>query len=224
MKVIGYVRVSSDEQAKEGHSLGAQRAKLEQYASLYDLEIVEIVEDAGVSAKSIDRPGLARVLGALSDGRAQGVLIAKLDRLTRSVKDLGSLLEKYFEQKFSLLSVADQIDTGTAGGRLVLNVLTSVAQWERETGAERTAAALQHLKSQGYHVGAPGFGSKMVEKRLVEVDEELAIIDRIIAERHEGGTWRSIADALNRDQVPTKRGGAWQPTTARNLYLRHKVA
>lgn len=63
----------------------------------------------------------------------------------------------------------------------------------------------------------------MVEKRLVEVEAELAIIDRIIAEREEGNTWRDIAAGLNRDEVPTKRGGAWQPTTTRNLYNRHKV-
>ena len=149
-KAVGYIRVSTDKQVDHGISLDAQRAKLDAYAALYDIELVSVIVDAGVSAKTLDRPGLQQALGMLKKGEANALLIAKLDRLTRSVKDLGTLVERYFSSdKITLLSVADSIDTRTAAGRLVLNVLGSVAQWERETISERTTEAMHHLKEQG---------------------------------------------------------------------------
>ena len=137
-RVVGYVRVSTEQQADGGVSLDAQRAKLEAYAVAMDLELVAIEEDAGLSAKTLERPALQRALAMLDAGAAEGLLVAKLDRLTRSVRDLGELVERYFASKCSLLSVADSIDTRSAAGRLVLNVLTSVAQWEREASARGT--------------------------------------------------------------------------------------
>ena len=92
-KVIGYIRVSTDKQADHGISLDAQRAKLEAYASLYDICLTEIIVDAGVSAKTLQRPGLQRALSMLRKGQANALLVGKLDRLTRSVKDLGTLVE-----------------------------------------------------------------------------------------------------------------------------------
>ncbi|MBI3722714.1 recombinase family protein [bacterium] len=151
-RVIGYVRVSTDKQADEGVSLAAQRSKLEAYASLYGLELVEVVVDAGVSAKTLDRPGLGRALDRLARGEADGLLVAKLDRLTRSVRDLGTLIAEHFETA-ALLSVAENIDTRSAAGRLVLNVLASVAQWEREAIGERTSAAMAHMAEEGRFTG-----------------------------------------------------------------------
>lgn len=129
MQVIGYTRVSTEEQAREGVSLAAQEAKLRAYAELYELDLVEVVIDAGQSAKTLARPGLQAALAGLEGGRAQGLVVAKLDRLTRSVRDLGTLLETYFKSRFNLLSVADQVDTRSAAGRFVLSLLTSVAEW-----------------------------------------------------------------------------------------------
>ena len=129
MRAVGYIRVSSDEQATEGVSLDAQRAKVQGYAALYDLDLVAIEVDAGASAKTLDRPALARALGMLDRGEADGLVIAKLDRLSRSVGDWDQLIARYFGERAGkkLWSVADSIDTRTAAGRLVLNVLMSVA-------------------------------------------------------------------------------------------------
>ncbi len=89
-RVVGYARVSTEDQAREGVSLAAQRAKLEAYATALDLELVAVREDAGVSAKTLDRPGLRAALEDLRAGRADALLVPKLDRLTRSVRDLGT--------------------------------------------------------------------------------------------------------------------------------------
>ena len=159
MKVIGYTRVSTDEQADKGQSLAAQRVKVEAYCKLYDLELVEMIEDAGQSGKTLKRDGLQRALMMLRKGTAEGIVIAKLDRLTRSVVDGGTLIADYFGEKgHELFSVGDHINTRTAAGRLVLNVLLSVSQWEREAIGERTRDALQHKIANGERCGKVRFG------------------------------------------------------------------
>lgn len=232
-RVIAYTRVSSDQQAKEGISLDAQRQKLEAYCLALDLELVAVIEDAGFSAKSLDRPGLRGALKLLDEGKADAILVAKLDRLTRSVKDLGYLVEKYFSSKFSLLSVADSIDTRSAAGRLVLNVLASVSQWEREAIGERTRDALSYLKANGTKLGRVGYGYKREQsmddsgRRRIAIDEkELAIVERIHELKSKGMNLREIASALNRQGVPAPRGGQWAPETVRRILLRppHSIA
>jgi site-specific DNA recombinase len=142
-RVVAYVRVSTEQQAEQGLSLDAQQAKLTAYALLYDLDLVAVEVDAGVSAKTLQRPALQRALGALKAGQAKALLVVKLDRLTRSVKDLGVLVETYFlAGTWSLMSVSEQIDTRTAAGRMALNTLAAVSQWEPEAIGERTAQAM----------------------------------------------------------------------------------
>jgi site-specific DNA recombinase len=162
-RTIAYLRVSTDKQADKGVSLDAQRAKVAAYAALYDLVLVETIEDAGYSAKTLDRPGLARALDMLRRGEADALLVVKLDRLTRSVRDLGELVERHFAPgRAALLSVGEQIDTRSAAGRLVLNVLASVSQWEREAIGERTATAMQHKIALGEFTGGePPYGFKV---------------------------------------------------------------
>ena len=187
---VGYLRVSTDKQAEHGVSLEAQQAKLTAYAQLYDLELVDVIVDAGASAKTLDRPGLQRALHMLRSGQANALLVAKLDRLTRSVKDLGALVEDYFSSDaITLLSVADSIDTRTAAGRLVLNVLGSVSQWEREVISERTKDAMHHKRSNNERtsLSAPyGFSIADDGKTLVADTAEQALLAAILEARQRG--------------------------------------
>jgi site-specific DNA recombinase len=226
-RVVGYIRVSTEEQAREGVSLAAQRQRIEAQAVASDLELVTTYEDAGVSAKTLARPGLAAALAALDTGQADGLLIFKLDRLTRNVANLGHLIERYFASSFALLSVSDAIDTRSAGGRLVLNVLVSVAQWEREAIAERTAAALAHIKGQGVRLGGEGLGwhrtadKDSAGRRVVKVERaELAAVERIGALRRSSLSLREICTRLEAEGYRTKRGGKWAPKTVRAVLLR----
>ena len=205
-KTIGYIRVSTDKQADKGVSLDAQREKLEAYAKLYDLELVEIIVDAGESAKTLNRDGLQRALSMLNTGSADAILVAKLDRLTRSVRDLGVLLETYFK-KASLMSVSEQIDTRTAAGRLVLNVLASVSQWEREVISERTSVALRHKQSRGEYIGghAP-YGFTLLDGELVEHQGEQAVINAAKDMRNAGLSLRAIASELQAQGFSTRKG------------------
>ena len=159
-RTILYCRVSTADQADNGVSLDAQRAKLEAYASVYELDVVAVITDAGESAKSLNRPGIQRALKMLRDGEADALAIVKLDRLTRSLRDWQELVDRYFGERGGkqLLSVADSIDTRTAAGRLVLNVLMSVAAWEREATGERTRDALRHKIRSRERVGKVLYG------------------------------------------------------------------
>lgn len=225
MRVIGYVRVSTEEQANSGLSLGAQREKLAAYASLYDLELVEIIEDAGESAKSLKRPGLQRALAMLKAGTAAGLVICKLDRLTRSVGDWQKLIDGYFGEKpgKQLFSVSDSIDTRTAAGRLVLNVLLSVAQWEREAIAERTRDALGHKIRKGERCGKVRFGYTLASdgKTLVPEPAEQEALALMRALRAEGQPLRKIAAELAARGIKSKEGNTeWTHTTVAGILKR----
>lgn len=226
MKTIGYVRVSTEDQATDGVSLEAQKAKLQAYASLYDLELVEIIVDAGESAKSLNRPGIQRCLAMLKKGTAEALLVAKLDRLTRSVRDLGELVESYFAPGNSaLMSVSENIDTRSAAGRLVLNVLTSVAQWEREAIGERTADALRHKKANGERVGKVPFGFDLAaDGRTLSANarehEVIGLIRELNAHRR---TLREIAAELTRRSIQTKEGKTGWTHTAINRILKRSA-
>jgi len=210
-RTVAYIRVSTDKQAEHGVSLEAQRAKLQAYAALYDLDLVAIEVDAGLSASTLDRPGLQSALTMLRTRKADALLVVKLDRLTRSVRDLGDLVDRYFgaSRSASLLSVGDQIDTRTAAGRMVLNLLTTVAQWEREATAERTSAAMQHKAAKGEYTGGKvpyGFTLAADGVLLVEDAGEQAVLSQV-RELHAGGlSLRAVAAELDRRGIVSRVG------------------
>lgn len=215
MRAIGYLRCSTEEQATSGLGLEAQEDRVRGFAKLYDLELVDVIVDAGVSAKTLERPGLARALERLRRGGADALLVAKLDRLTRSVADLGKLIDKHFSTK-QLISVAEQVDTRSAGGRLVLNVLMSVAQWEREAIAERTSAALQAKKRRGERVGGIPFGYRLAGAVLLEERGEQAALMLMKTHRELGQSFGAIARTLAERGYPC-RGSRWRPQSVKTI-------
>jgi DNA invertase Pin-like site-specific DNA recombinase len=217
-KAIGYIRVSTEQQASDGVSLSAQREKIEAFARLYEYELVAIIEDAGASAKTLDRDGLQDALGRLERGEAGALIVAKLDRLTRSVADLATLIEDHFT-RFSLVSVGEQIDTSTAAGRLVLNVLMSVAQWEREAISERTKTALQHKKRAGERVGSIPYGYQLGADgvMLQEDAAEQEVISAVLKYRAAGLGFRLICQRLAKDGFTARSGGIFYPQTVARI-------
>jgi site-specific DNA recombinase len=216
VRAIGYVRVSTEEQAKEGMSIDAQSDKLRQYAELYDIELIDIIVDAGASAKTLDRTGLDRALAMLRAEDAEALLIYKLDRLTRSVVDLGQLISAYF-QKYQLLSICDHIDTGSANGRLILNVLGSVAQWEREQISERITEALHYLRDNKRVYARIPLGYRDVDGNLLPINDEQLTVAEVFNLREKGLSLRQIANELNHRGVVGKRGGAFYASTIQKI-------
>jgi len=212
MKAIGYARVSTDRQAERGVSLEAQTEKIRAMALVHDAELLDIIVDGGESAKSLNRPGMQRLLTLVDSGEVKTVIVAKLDRLTRSVKDLCELLDRFERRGVALVSVAESLDTGSAAGRLVLNIMTAVSQWEREAIGERTRDALGHKRSQRERVGNIAFGYRLAPDGVhVEPDAvEQAAIGTIRKLRASGRTLRQIAADLNEEGRRTRRGSEWR--------------
>src|SRR3984885_4607048 len=212
MKAIGYVRVSTDKQADHGVSLDAQSEKIRAIAVVHNAELLDIIVDGGESAKSLQRPGMERLIALVEAKQVQAVIVAKLDRLTRSVKDLCVLLERFERRSVALISVAESLDTSSAAGRLVLNIMTAVSQWEREAIGERTRDALRHKRSQGERVGNIPFGSRLGGdgQRLEPDPAEQQALAEIRRLRDDGATLRGIAATLNHRTLRTRRGTPWR--------------
>ena len=223
MKAIGYIRVSTEEQATEGVSLDAQRAKLDAYAVLKGLELVEIVVDAGVSAgKPLDsRAGGSSLLKALRrrKGAPRAVVAWKLDRLFRNAGDCLATVEAWARRKVDLHLIdlgGATLDTSTAVGKLFLTMLAGFAEFERNTTGERTAAALAFKKAKGERVGQVPFGFAAAAGDLVERDDEQKTIAAIVELRGSGLSLRAIVDELN-DSDFEPRGDRWHLTTIRRI-------
>src|ERR1700738_59172 len=211
MKVIGYARVSTDKQAETGVSLDAQVVKIRVMAGLQGAELFDIIVE-GESVKNLNRPGMARLLALVDKREVDAVIVAKLERLTRSVHDLCELLEHFERRGVALVSVAESLDTGSAAGRLVLNIMTPVSQWEREAIGERTRDAMSHKRSNGERVGNIQFGYRLcADGKHVELDPgEQAVLAEIHLLRRDGQTLRGIAATLNHRTLRTRRGSAWR--------------
>jgi site-specific DNA recombinase len=228
LRVVGSVRVSTEEQSREGVSLALQEEKIREYCRLYELELVRVVSDPGVSAKTLDRPGLQAALQLLGKpakkGGVDGIVIYKLDRLTRSIGDWDQLINEYFNDKVGkrLFSVSDQIDTRTANGRMFLNLIMTIAQWEREIIAERTAEALQGKIRRGERCGRVRFGYDLADdgKTLILNEHEQAAIAQMRAWRAQGMTYDQLAKMLAEYGIDTKTGRIWHPSTVRQILVR----
>lgn len=219
MRAVIYVRVSTQEQASEGVSLDNQIEKIKAYCYARSWSVVDLISDEGYSGKSLNRPGVLKIIGKAKQKEFDVVVTYKLDRLTRSVRDLGYLIEDIFNKHdIAFTSVLDNFDTSTANGKLILNVLGSVAQWERDIISERTKDALLYKKRNmklygqcpyGYHVDSEG--------NLLPVKEELDVINKMKDRRRRGLSLNKIADQLNTLETPTKNGGRWGAETVRRI-------
>jgi DNA invertase Pin-like site-specific DNA recombinase len=201
--VVGYVRVSTDEQAVSGLGLAAQRAAIEAECARRHWTLVAVHEDPGVSGKTIDRPGLTAALADVETGRAAALVVSKVDRLSRSSFDFVGLLERAQRGRWNLVALDVNVDTTTPQGEMMASVMAIFAQLERRLIGQRTRDALAAKKAQGVRLGRP--------QTL-----PAAIVERIRSEHAAGAGWSAIARALNDDGVPTAHGGArWYPATIR---------
>lgn len=196
MNTIGYVRVSTHEQAMSGLGLAAQRAAIESACTARGWALNGLLVDDGQSGRTLERPALKDALRRLLNGDAGCLMVSKLDRLTRSVGDLAALVAWTETNRVTLVALDLGVDTSTPGGRLMANVFASVAEWEREMAAGRTRDALAALRAQQRPISRPA------------VVDNPDLAERIAAMRTGGMTYTAIAEHLNREGVPTMRGAA----------------
>ncbi len=208
MRVVGYVRVSTEEQGLSGAGLEAQRAAILVEASRRGWEVVETFEDRGYSARDLKRPGIQAALGALQKGQGSALVVAKLDRLSRSMMDFTGLMARATKESWALVALDCAVDTTTPAGEAMAHVLATFAQFERRLIGQRTKDALAVKRAEGVRLG-----------RRPAISSDLAA--RIERERAEGGTLRQIAEGLNADGVPTPhQGSEWRPSSLSRVLAR----
>ena len=220
---IGYIRVSTEEQALEGVSLEAQRAKLEAWAVVNDCTLAAVYVDAGLSGKRADnRPELQRALEHVT--RIKGALVVySLSRLARSTKDTLAIGESLDKAGADLVSLSEKIDTTTAAGKMVFRMLAVLAEFERDQISERTISAMQHKRHEGQRVGTVPFGWDLADDgtTLTENAEEQATLVLIATLRMEGHSLRAVAAELTSRGIPTKGGQtAWSHSTVQRIINR----
>lgn len=203
MRVIGYARVSTSEQADSRAGLEAQRAAILAECQRRGWTLIDTIEDGGYSAKDLRRPGVRVALEELKRGRADALVVAKLDRLSRSMIDFTDLMGRASRQGWALVALDCAVDTTTPAGEAMANVLATFAQFERRLIGQRTREALAQKKAQGVRLGRPRALPAKVRTRIKR-------------QRAAGRSLARIADGLNRDRVPTAHGGArWYASTVR---------
>jgi DNA invertase Pin-like site-specific DNA recombinase len=207
LRVLGYVRVSTEEQKRSGAGLAAQRAAIRDACKARGYRLLEVLEDAGMSAKNLDRPGIASALEELDAGRADALMVAKLDRLSRSLLDFSGLMQRSTRRGWSLIALDLGVDTSTPAGEMMANVLATFAQFERRLLGQRTKEALAQRKAAGVRLGRPTSLSD-------------ATVRRIVSQRGKGWTLQAIADDLNARGVATSHGGElWRPSSVRAVLV-----
>ena len=220
MKAVGYIRVSTADQADNGVSLDAQRARIEAWATANGCELVGVHVDTGLSGKRSDnRPALQAALAEVT--ACSGVLVAySLSRLSRSVADTLAISERLQAAGAELVSLTEKLDTSSAGGKMLFTLLSAFAQFERDLTSERTAAALQHKKQQGQRVGQIPFGYALADDgvSLVEVPHQQRAITLIDKLRSAGMTLQAICDELETAGILTAKGKTrWTPKTVARI-------
>jgi DNA invertase Pin-like site-specific DNA recombinase len=201
------VRASTEEQAESGAGLAVQRETILAECKRRGWQVVQVIEDAGYSAKDLKRPGIQAALEALKRKQADALVVAKLDRLSRSMLDFPPLMERAQKQEWALVALDVGMDTTTPAGEMTANVTATFAQFERRLIGQRTREALAAKRAQGVRLGRP--------RRTPD-----RVLRRIVRERKKGTSLAAIADKLNRDGEPTSQGGKqWYPATVRAVLL-----
>lgn len=240
MKTLAYVRVSTSKQADNGISLEAQEVAIAEYVSLHNktcepaqvIDELKILRDEGISGKTVSRrPGMLDLLAQVEHGEVSAVIVYKLDRAFRSLMDAMVVMERFKVKNVAFHSVTERLDTSSAFGRAMVNILLSFGQLEREQAGERTSAALRATKrvtsdenaalrhrkrSNKLKIGRAPYGyawqGEEKSKDLVEHPAEMEVVKSIRRWYQAGHGYRIIAQKLNAVGYASRSGGGWHPS------------
>lgn len=212
--------MSTEEQAKDGFSVNAQKDKLTKYAEINEWNIVDYYIDEGISGKNIkDRTEVNRLINDIKEGKIENVLIYKLDRLTRSMKDLLYLIDLFEKYNCNFNSQTEKIDSSNAVGRMFIKIIGIFAEFERENLAERVTLGYEQKTKEGNYTNCNGvYGYDYIKGgNLVVNKEEAYYVRKIFKWYLNGDSMLKIATKLRELNVPTKRGGKWNQSTINSI-------
>ena len=217
-KIAGvYIRVSTEDQAREGFSLGQQEEKLLALCKFKDLEVYKVYKDAGISAKDMEhRPQFQEMLKDMKDGKINYIVAYKLDRITRSVRDLEELISVLEQYNCFLLCDRDDVNTSTANGRFFVRMLTVLSQLEIEIVSERTKFGLNGAIKSGHIPGQRPFGYKSADDKKMIIDNATRpYVEKIFDMYLEGKSFQQIANYFEENNIYPKK--KWKDTTIQKI-------
>jgi len=217
MKVLGYVRVSSEMQ-KQGYSITNQKNKIVDYCKYMDYELIEIYEDNGVSGMSIDkREGYKGMVNYMNDNDIDGIVVYSLSRLGRRMKDVINFLDELRNRGKVFYSIKENLSNSDKIGNLIVNIMTSINEFEVENIRERIRDVKREKKKNGLVYGRLMYGYDNKDGKLVVNNFEKKIVSRVKNLRSRGYSWRKISDRLNGDGIKSKNGGLWYDGSLYNM-------
>ena len=217
-KIAGvYIRVSTEDQAREGFSLGEQEKKLLQLCNFKELEVYKVYKDAGISAKDMEhRPQFQEMLQDMKEGKINYIVAYKLDRITRSVRDLEELISVLEQYNCFLLCDRDDVNTSTANGRFFVRMLTVLSQLEIEIVSERTKFGLNGAIKSGHIPGQRPFGyTKSEDKKMIVDNATRPYVEKIFDMYLEGKSFQQIANYFKENNIYPKK--KWRDTTIQKI-------
>lgn len=216
-----YIRVSTEEQAKFGYSIKAQKEKLLNYALIKEWKIYDIYIDEGLSGKDLNRPKIIKLLKDIEDNKVNNVLVFKIDRLTRSTKDLINLIEFFQKKNCEFNSLTESIDTSSPTGRMFIKIIGLFAEFERETIAERIKLGLERKVKEGYSICSSTVSYGYMKEKGNNIQkinkEESYIVKKIYKEYLNGKSIKEIKNELITKNIKTKKGKEWTNKTIRDI-------
>ena len=189
-----YIRVSTEEQAQHGYSLAGQEDVLKNYSAALGYQLYRIYRDEGKSAKDMkNRPSMQEMLVDAQAQKFRAIFIYKLDRFSRSLKDLILTIDKLKEWNIDFVSLQDRIETASASGKLMFHIISAFAEFERNIIGERTTFGMSRKSKEGGATTKPPFGYKMIDKKLMPDPEKAHLVPQIFEEFNAGDSLNALA-------------------------------
>lgn len=224
-KYIGYVRVSTDEQKQHGFGIDTQHSTIRSYCEAMGYPLETIIADEGISGKDMNRPGIQRVIEMIQSGQYAGIVVSKLDRISRNLKDILVLHDEIMlEIGATMVSIKEQFDTATPVGKLMFQIIGGFAEFERSMIKDRMwGGKIEKVKQGKFAGGRPPYGYNLIGGKLVPNAAEAAVVRQVFQLKALGYSLGKIAALLIEQNVPTRQNGKWSRKHIKTMLDRKKI-
>ena len=220
MNIYGYTRLNNRRTRPKKLGIKKQSAMIQEYATTHGLTVKKILSDVADTSVSLELPNLQKLMKLAEDGQMDMLIVARLDRLPRSIRPIHEFLHNLCKKnEVTLVSIEEGLDSSTESGQLALNVMDILAKWDARMISDRTKELIERKRAVGERVGHAPFGFMYENKKLIPVARELRVVYLIREKRdQESLSYHKIAYFLNEQRIPSKRGGKWYAETVKTLY------
>jgi site-specific DNA recombinase len=219
MAVYGYIRINYQRIQPKGFTLEEQESQIRHFAAARNLTLKRIIQDEAETSATLDLSGLAEVLQLAESGEITTLIVPRLDRLVRVLHLHQQVLQKLcHESGVNLISIEENVETATACGQRILNIIGILSKWESRRISDRTRELIERKRRIGERVGHAPYGFVYQNKKLIPAEEEVEIVKLIRQKREmEQLSYSKIAKYLNQNLIPAKRGGNWYTETVKTV-------